>query len=109
MENKNNRFRTESYEARAKELLGKMTLSEKVGQLVLFGSMKQLNIDDMKAGKIGALLNVPDVKTANAMQKIAVEETRLGIPLLIGHDVVHGDRTLFRVRRALGQNCRGCR
>ena len=95
MENKNNRFRTESYEARAKELLGKMTLSEKVGQLVLFGSMKQLNIDDMKAGKIGALLNVPDVKTANAMQKIAVEETRLGIPLLIGHDVVHGDRTLF--------------
>ncbi len=95
MENKNNRFRTEPYEARAKELLGKMTLSEKVGQLVLFGSMKQLNIDDMKAGKIGALLNVPDVKTANAMQKIAVEETRLGIPLLIGHDVVHGDRTLF--------------
>lgn len=95
MEYKNNRFRTEPYEARAKELLGKMTLSEKVGQLVLFGSMKQLNIDDMKAGKIGALLNVPDVKTANAMQKIAVEETRLGIPLLIGHDVVHGDRTLF--------------
>lgn len=80
---------------RAKELLSKMTLSEKIGQTVLYGSMSQLNMDDMKAGKIGALLNVPNVKTANEMQRIAVEETRLGIPLLIGHDVVHGDRTLF--------------
>lgn len=82
---------------RAKELLSQMTLSEKVGQLVLYGSMSQLNLDDMKAGKIGALLNVPDVKTANEMQRLCVEESRLGIPLLIGHDVVHGDRTLFPV------------
>jgi len=80
---------------RAKELLSEMTLTEKVGQTVLYGSMSQLNMDDMRAGKIGALLNVPNVKTANEMQRIAVEETRLGIPLLIGHDVVHGDRTLF--------------
>lgn len=80
---------------RARELLSKMTLSEKIGQTVLYGSMGKLNLDDMRAGKIGALLNVPDVKTANEMQRIAVEETRLGIPLLIGHDVVHGDRTLF--------------
>lgn len=82
---------------RAKEILSKMTLAEKIGQTVLYGSMSQLNMDDMRAGKIGALLNVPNVKTANEMQRIAVEETRLGIPLLIGHDVVHGDRTLFPV------------
>ena len=82
---------------RAKEILSEMTLSEKIGQTVLYGSMSQLNMDDMRAGKIGALLNVPNVKTANELQKIAVEETRLGIPLLIGHDVVHGDRTLFPV------------
>ena len=82
---------------KAKSILAQMTLSEKIGQTVLYGSMSQLNMDDMRAGKIGALLNVPNVKTANEMQRIAVEETRLGIPLLIGHDVVHGDRTLFPV------------
>ncbi len=92
-----NKFKAAPYMERANDILSKMTLSEKVGQLVLFGSMSQLNMDDMRQGKIGSLLNVPDVKTANAMQKIAVEETRLGIPLLIGHDVVHGDRTLFPV------------
>ncbi len=90
-----NIFHTSPYRERAEEILSKMTLSEKIGQTVLYGSMSQLNMDDMRAGKIGALLNVPNVKTANEMQRIAVEETRLGIPLLIGHDVVHGDRTLF--------------
>lgn len=90
-----NIFSIEPYRKRAEELLSKMTLTEKIGQTVLYGSMSKLDMDDMRAGKIGSLLNVPDVKTANAMQKIAVEETRLGIPLLIGHDVVHGDRTLF--------------
>ena len=90
-------FSLAPYMDRAKEILGKMTLSEKIGQTVLYGSMSQLNMDDMRAGRIGALLNVPNVKTANELQKIAVEETRLGVPLLIGHDVVHGDRTLFPV------------
>lgn len=97
MENTKSIFRTSPYKAKAKEILDKMTLTEKVGQLVLLGSMNQLDPDDMRAGKIGSLLNVPDVKTANSLQKMAVEETRLGIPLLIGHDVVHGDRTLFPV------------
>lgn len=88
------KFNPAPYMEKAKALLAQMTLSEKVGQLVLYGSMSQLNLDDMKNGKIGALLNVPDVKTANEMQKLATS-SRLGIPLLIGHDVVHGDRTLF--------------
>ena len=95
MENKT--FDPSPYMQRAKELLCKMTLDEKIGQTVLYGSMSKLDLDDMRAGKIGSLLNVPDVATANRLQHIAVEETRLGIPLLIGHDVVHGDRTLFPV------------
>ena len=90
-------FDPSPYMERAKELLSRMTLDEKIGQTVLYGSMSKLDMDDMRAGKIGSLLNVPDVATANRLQKIAVEETRLGIPLLIGHDVVHGDRTLFPV------------
>lgn len=97
MHSEKNIFKIEPYKTRAKEILDKMTLEEKVGQLVLLGSMGQLNKDDLRAGKIGSFLNVPDVKTANELQKIAVTETRLGIPLLIGHDVVHGDRTLFPV------------
>ncbi len=97
MNNKKNIFNLEPYTSRAQKILDKMTLTEKVGQLVLLGSMGQLDTNDLKKGKIGSLLNVPDVKTANALQKIAVEESRLGIPLLIGHDVVHGDRTLFPV------------
>ncbi|MBR6918027.1 MAG: glycoside hydrolase family 3 C-terminal domain-containing protein [Clostridia bacterium] len=91
----NRKFDPSPYMERAKEILSKMTLTEKIGQTVLYGSMGKLDLDDMRAGKIGALLNVPNVATANEMQRIAVEETRLGIPLLIGHDVVHGDRTLF--------------
>ena len=50
---------------RLRELLDDMSLEEKIGQTVLYGSMGQLNMDDMRAGKIGALLNVPDVKKAN--------------------------------------------
>lgn len=97
MKTEKNIFKLEPYMERAKELLSEMTLAEKVGQTVLLGSMNQLDENDVKCGKIGSFLNVPDVKTANRLQKIAVEESRLGIPLLIGHDVVHGDRTLFPV------------
>ncbi len=93
----NNRFKSAPYMEKAKELLSKMTLTEKIGQLVLYGSFKHNRLESLKEGKIGSFLNIPDVKTANEVQRIAVEESRLGIPLLIGHDVVHGDRTLFPV------------
>ena len=93
----NNRFKSAPYMEKAKELLSKMTLTEKIGQLVLYGSFKHNRLESLKEGKIGSFLNIPDVKTANEVQRIAGEESRLGIPLLIGHDVVHGDRTLFPV------------
>ncbi|MBR6651085.1 MAG: glycoside hydrolase family 3 C-terminal domain-containing protein [Clostridia bacterium] len=90
-------FSAAPYMDRAKEILSQMTLSEKVGQLVLSGTVRSLDEDMIRNGQIGAYLNVPDVATANRRQRIAVEESRLGIPLLIGHDVVHGDRTLFPI------------
>ena len=90
-------FSAAPYMERAKEILAKMTLTEKIGQLNLTGTVRSLDENMIKEGKIGNFLNVPDVATANRRQKIAVEESRMGIPLLIGHDVVHGDRTLFPI------------
>ena len=91
------KFDPSKYRKRSTDLLNRMTLDEKIGQLVMFGSMKRLDREDIKNGRIGSFINVPDVHLANEFQKIACEESRLGIPLLIGHDVVHGDRTLFPV------------
>lgn len=87
----------------AAKLLAEMTLEEKIGQL------NQLNFttlhDDLRgrlaAGEIGSLLNVVDLDTINELQRIAVEESRLGIPLLIGRDVIHGFKTIFPI--PLGQ------
>ncbi len=59
--------------------------------------------EDLRAGKIGSYNGVSDVETANRLQKIAVEETRLGIPLLFGYDVIHGYRTVTPI--PLGEAC----
>jgi beta-glucosidase len=86
-------------------LLSRMTLAEKIGQ------MCQVNVsenhipdrlyDDLKAGRIGSVLNLVDVDVVNELQRTAVEESRLGIPLLIGRDVVHGFKTVLPI--PLGQ------
>jgi len=82
-----------------------MTLAEKIGQ------MNQVNAsdDDMTdqvrqaigAGRVGSVLNQVDVDSVNELQRIAVEESRLGIPLLVGRDVIHGFRTVMPI--PLGQ------
>lgn len=86
-------------------LLVKMTLEEKVGQLVQYsagtatgpGTGRQ-DYDTMLAkGEIGSLLNVSDPTKANAYQRIAVGKSRLHIPLMFGLDVIHGYRTIFPV------------
>ena len=94
-----------SIEHRVQNLLGQMTLAEKIGQ------MSQLNArecyapdylgDRMRAGLVGAVLNAVDVDTVNELQRIAVEESRLGIPLMVGRDVVHGFKTVMPI--PLGQ------
>jgi beta-glucosidase len=86
-------------------LLAKMTLEEKVGQLVQFssgaptgpGTGRQSYNAMIAAGEVGSLLNVADPKKANAFQHVAMEKSRLHIPLLYGFDVIHGYRTVFPV------------
>ncbi len=91
-------------------LLGQMTLQEKIGQLTQYtgGSTitgptgEKLDFDAMLAkGEIGSLFNVTGAKETNHYQHIAVEQSRLHIPLLFGLDVIHGHRTTFPVPLAL--------
>lgn len=94
-----------SVHARIDSLLSVMTLEEKVGQLTLFTSdydvagptMRAGYIDDLKAGKVGAIFNAVGAEYTRKLQEIAVKETRLGIPLLFGYDVIHGHRTIFPI------------
>lgn len=90
---------------RVDELMKKMTLDEKIGQMVLFTSdwsvtgptMRQGYLDDIRAGRCGNLLNAYTADFTREVQRIAVEETRLGIPILFGYDVIHGFRTIFPI------------
>jgi beta-glucosidase len=92
-------------EARAESLLRRMTLEEKIGQLVQYSAGQptgpgtgRTDYKDMIAqGEIGALLNVIDTPLINEYQHIAVEKSRLHIPLLFGLDVIHGFRTEFPI------------
>lgn len=87
------------------ELMGKMTLEEKIGQLNLLTSgwdktgptMSDDYLEQIKAGKVGAIFNAFTADYTRELQKLAVEETRLGIPLLFGYDVIHGHRTIFPI------------
>ena len=88
-------------------LLSQMTLEEKIGQ------MNQLQglgcnsdmIAAIKAGNVGSLLNEINPDTINALQRVAVEESRLGIPLIFARDVVHGFKTIMPI--PLGQAATG--
>jgi beta-glucosidase len=84
---------------RAEALLRQMTPEEKVGQLgVLFMSgASPATLDRVRAGEIGSLLFEKDPKLINKIQHVAVEASRLHIPILFGLDVVHGFRTEFPV------------
>jgi len=96
--------------SRPEALLKKMTLDEKIGQLVqrAGGRSKALNsrLDDselerVRAGGVGSYLHVAGAEPLAKLQKVAVEESRLGIPLLFSMDVVHGYRTIFPVPLAI--------
>ncbi len=88
---------------RAASLLRQMTLEERIGQLnqaagVSFGGMMSAaSDDDIINGRVGAILWLADPKEMNRMQHLAVEKSRLHIPLLFGLDVIHGYRTLFPI------------
>ena len=88
-------------EDKVEALISQMTLEEKIGQMCqvdpgVFGSEEDVK-EAVRAGKLGSLLNLTGADKVNAIQKIAVEESRLGIPLIIGRDVIHGFRTIFPI------------
>lgn len=82
-----------------RDLLGRMTIEEKVGQLNQrsgYGYAQDI-VNGIKAGQIGSLLNEVDPVTVNKLQKEAVENSRLGIPLVFARDVIHGFKTIFPI------------
>ena len=89
----------------AAELMSRMTLQEKIGQLNLLTSgwditgptLREGYRQDVKAGNVGAIFNAHTAAYTRALQKLAVEETRLRIPLLFGYDVIHGYKTIFPI------------
>jgi beta-glucosidase len=86
-------------------LLSQMTIDEKIGQMSQFsgfdGDLPEHLANAIREGKVGSVINEVDINTVNELQRIAVEESRLGIPLLMGRDVIHGFKTIFPI--PLGQ------
>jgi beta-glucosidase len=95
---------------RVNDLLTRMTLDEKIGQLVQAGFGKDPDkafADQLRRGEVGSFLDgsavIESPVMRNKLQRMAVEQSRLGIPLILGHDVIHGFRTIFPI--PLGQAC----
>lgn len=88
---------------RVDSVLSLMTLEEKIGQMVLYTSdwdvtgptMRDSYLDDIRNGHCGNIFNAHTAAYTRKLQKVAVEESRLGIPLLFGYDVIHGHKTIF--------------
>lgn len=85
------------------DLLSRMTLEEKIGQLNQLDPTYDTEAKEalIRAGQVGSLLNAVGAEEANRLQRMAVEETRLGIPLIMARDVIHGFRTIYPI--PLGQ------
>lgn len=94
------------YEKKIEDLLSKMTLAEKVGQMNQYNGFWEITgpapsegdakkkYEHLKQGLVGSVLNVKGVENVRKLQKIVVEESRLGIPLIFGFDIIHGHKTL---------------
>ena len=93
-------------EQKVDSILKLMTLEEKVGQMNQYNGFwdatgpspkdgdASKKYEDLKKGLVGSMLNVRGAEKVRALQKVAVEETRLGIPLIFGFDVIHGFKTI---------------
>lgn len=92
-------------ESKIDSLLAIMTLEEKIGQLTLYTSdidvtgptIREGYKEDIRNGNVGSIFNAYGAEYTRSLQKIAVEETRLKIPLLFGYDVIHGHKTIFPI------------
>jgi beta-glucosidase len=105
----NSQLASKELNARVEALLKQMTLDEKVGQLVEYSAgypsgpdASNLKYDELTAkGQLGSMLNIDGAGATNHYQHIAVEKSRLHIPILFGQDVIHGHRTTFPIPLAL--------
>jgi|AntAceMinimDraft_5_1070358.scaffolds.fasta_scaffold02396_4 beta-glucosidase len=86
-------------------LLARMTLEEKIGQLQQVDAsadpLPEDLLEGVRRGRIGSVINLANTEACNRLQRVAIEDSRLGIPLLMGRDVIHGFRTIFPI--PLGQ------
>ncbi len=100
----------QSVRERADALLRQMTVEEKAGQLnqasgvTVADAMKEVSDDAIVKGQVGSILWLVDVKEINRLQHVAVDRSRLHIPLLVGFDVIHGYRTVFPVPLAMASS-----
>jgi beta-glucosidase len=105
----NSQLASKDVNARAEALLKKMTLEEKIGQLVQYSAgfatgpaASNLTYDDLVAkGQVGSMLNVVGAEKTNHYQHIAMEKSRLHIPIMFGLDVIHGQHTIFPIPLAV--------
>jgi beta-glucosidase len=100
---------TPAIEARIDALLARMTLEEKIGQMNQYTSFYDLTgpapeagtekqrYEEIKQGRVGSMINVHGAEATHRAQELAVEDSRLGIPLIFGLDVIHGYRTIFPI------------
>jgi beta-glucosidase len=95
----------DAIEPRVGTLLAQMSLVEKIGQMSQWnasaGHPPDYLAGEIRAGRVGSVINVVDAEVVDELQRIAIEESRLGIPLLVGRDVIHGFKTIMPI--PLGQ------
>jgi len=101
--------RKETFREEIEDLLKQMTLEEKIGQMNQYTGFfdvtgpapddgdNKAKYEDIKNGRVGSMLNVTGVKKVREMQKLAVENSRLGIPMVFAMDVIHGHKTIFPI------------
>lgn len=99
----------DSIDKKVEVLLSKMTLEEKIGQMNQYNGFwevtgpapkdgdAKIKYEHIKKGWVGSVLNVKGVENVRRLQEIVMKESRLGIPLLFGYDVIHGHKTLFPI------------
>lgn len=102
----NNKSEDEILKIKVDSVLSLMSLEEKIGQMAMLSSWGYQNqplnddesyIEEIKAGRVGSMLNVNGAAETRKLQKIAVDQSRLGIPLIFAFDVVHGYKTIFPI------------